>query len=92
MASLVERLRIRSERRPIYNIDDSDDENDFVKRNSGSGSSHDKIEKIERPDAVVFAFLPLPYVYSLSPFSDLCYLVRNLSAVHLSLCVFVSVC
>ncbi|XP_073042512.1 CHD3-type chromatin-remodeling factor PICKLE-like isoform X1 [Primulina eburnea] len=51
MASLVERLRIRSERRPIYNIDDSDDENDFVKRNSGSGSSNDKIERIERIDA-----------------------------------------
>ncbi|KAI3467977.1 hypothetical protein Pfo_024640 [Paulownia fortunei] len=50
MASLVERLRVRSDRRPIYNIDESDEEADFVKKKSGTGPSSDKIEKIERPD------------------------------------------
>ncbi|KAL3650669.1 hypothetical protein CASFOL_007072 [Castilleja foliolosa] len=48
MASLVERLRVRSDRRPIYNLDDSDEESDFLKRKSGTAS--DKIERIERPD------------------------------------------
>ncbi|CAA0841965.1 CHD3-type chromatin-remodeling factor PICKLE [Striga hermonthica] len=46
MASLVERLRVRSDRRPLYNLDDSDDEFDFTRKESGT----DKIEKIERPD------------------------------------------
>ncbi|KAL8063013.1 hypothetical protein ABFX02_01G000800 [Erythranthe guttata] len=50
MASLVERLRVRSDRRPVYNIDESDEESDFVKRKSATGASSDKIEKIERPD------------------------------------------
>ncbi|KAG5225208.1 GYMNOS family protein [Salix suchowensis] len=30
MSSLVERLRVRSERGPIYNLDESDDDADFV--------------------------------------------------------------
>ncbi|GER35306.1 chromodomain helicase DNA binding protein [Striga asiatica] len=51
MASLVERLRVRSDRRPIYNLDDSDDESDFLKRKSGTDPSSDKFEKFERPDA-----------------------------------------
>ncbi|KAK4415413.1 CHD3-type chromatin-remodeling factor PICKLE [Sesamum alatum] len=50
MASLVERLRVRSDRRPIYNLDESDEESDFMKKKSGAGPSSDKIEKIERPD------------------------------------------
>ncbi|CAL5355214.1 unnamed protein product [Camellia sinensis] len=50
MSSLVERLRVRSERRPIYNLDDSDDEAYLDK--GKSGSSHHKIEKIIRPDSV----------------------------------------
>ncbi|KAL3656097.1 hypothetical protein CASFOL_000493 [Castilleja foliolosa] len=50
MASLVERLRVRSDRKPIYNLDDSDEESDFLKKKTGTGSSSDKIEKIERPD------------------------------------------
>ncbi|KAI7995163.1 CHD3-type chromatin-remodeling factor PICKLE [Camellia lanceoleosa] len=49
MSSLVERLRVRSERRPIYNLDDSDDEAYLDK--GKSGSSHHKIEKIVRPDS-----------------------------------------
>lgn len=52
MASLVERLRVRSDRRPVYNIDESDDDAD-IKRKSGTGTSSDKIEKIERPDVVI---------------------------------------
>ncbi|PIN15480.1 Chromodomain-helicase DNA-binding protein [Handroanthus impetiginosus] len=51
MASLYERLRLRSDRRPSYNIDESDDEPDSGnKKSRTSGPSSDKIEKIERPD------------------------------------------
>ncbi|EPS66504.1 hypothetical protein M569_08273, partial [Genlisea aurea] len=50
MSSLVERLRVRSDRRPVYNLDDSDDEPDSVKKR-GMGSPSGVIEKIERPDA-----------------------------------------
>ncbi|KAF2287266.1 hypothetical protein GH714_039485 [Hevea brasiliensis] len=49
MSSLVERLRVRSERRPIYILDESDDDADFL---SGKpGKSQEKIERIVRPDA-----------------------------------------
>lgn len=48
MSSLVERLRTRSERRPIYSIDESDDD-DFVLRKPGV--TQDKLEKIVRDDA-----------------------------------------
>lgn len=52
MSSLVERLRVRSDRRPVYNIDESDDEADFV---SGKrGTAPEKFEKIIRSDAVCF--------------------------------------
>ncbi|XP_065848676.1 CHD3-type chromatin-remodeling factor PICKLE-like [Euphorbia lathyris] len=47
MSSLVERLRVRSERRPIYNLDESDDD-DFVLRKHGQ--SQEIIEKIVRDD------------------------------------------
>ncbi|OWM86763.1 hypothetical protein CDL15_Pgr015799 [Punica granatum] len=50
MSSLVERLRARSDRRPVYNLDDSDDDGDFVSGKPRSGL--DKIEKIVRDDAV----------------------------------------
>ncbi|KAL3843998.1 hypothetical protein ACJIZ3_001401 [Penstemon smallii] len=50
MASLVERLRVRSDKKPVYIIDESDDEDDLVKKNSRSGPSQDKFEKIKRPD------------------------------------------
>ncbi|KAL6502117.1 hypothetical protein OROGR_027250 [Orobanche gracilis] len=49
MTSLVERLRVRSDRRPIYNLDESDEESDFLKNKSGTGPS-EKIERFERPD------------------------------------------
>ncbi|KAL5724023.1 DNA helicase [Ranunculus cassubicifolius] len=49
MSSLVERLRIRTERRPLYNLDESDDD-DFLVKPSGS-TTQTKVEKIERPDA-----------------------------------------
>uniref|UniRef100_A0A2C9UD31 CHD3-type chromatin-remodeling factor PICKLE n=1 Tax=Manihot esculenta TaxID=3983 RepID=A0A2C9UD31_MANES len=49
MSSLVERLRVRSERKPLYNLDESDDDAEFV---SGKpGKSQEKIERIVRPDA-----------------------------------------
>lgn len=54
MSSLVERLRVRSERRPIYNLDDSDDDADVVP--GKSGASQEKFEKIVRSDAVCFYF------------------------------------
>ncbi|PQQ21046.1 CHD3-type chromatin-remodeling factor PICKLE [Prunus yedoensis var. nudiflora] len=49
MSSLVERLRVRSDRRPVYNIDESDDEADFVTRKPGT--AEEKFEKIVRSDA-----------------------------------------
>lgn len=49
MSSLVERLRVRSDRRPVYNIDESDDDADLVQ--GKSMASQQMIEKIERTDA-----------------------------------------
>ncbi|RVX19798.1 CHD3-type chromatin-remodeling factor PICKLE [Vitis vinifera] len=49
MSSLVERLRVRSDRRPIYNLDESDDDADLV--HGKSGMSQEKFEKIVRSDA-----------------------------------------
>ncbi|XP_021769423.1 CHD3-type chromatin-remodeling factor PICKLE-like [Chenopodium quinoa] len=48
MSSLVERLRVRSERRPVYNIDVSDDEADLARGKSGNPS--EKPERIARED------------------------------------------
>ncbi|KAE8654547.1 CHD3-type chromatin-remodeling factor PICKLE [Hibiscus syriacus] len=49
MSSLVERLRVRSERKPIYNLDESDDDADFV--SGRSCKNEEKLEKIVRDDA-----------------------------------------
>ncbi|GKU87355.1 hypothetical protein SLEP1_g1763 [Rubroshorea leprosula] len=54
MSSLVERLRARSERRPIYNLDDSDEEADF--EHGKPGKTKEKLEQIDRTDAVCFLF------------------------------------
>ncbi|KAF4352937.1 hypothetical protein G4B88_001370 [Cannabis sativa] len=49
MSSLVERLRVRSERRPVYNLDDSDEDVDVVR---GRGATtQEKFEKMDRSDA-----------------------------------------
>ncbi|XP_050216353.1 CHD3-type chromatin-remodeling factor PICKLE [Mercurialis annua] len=48
MSSLVERLRVRSERRPVYNLDESDDE-DFLSKKHGK--YEEPIERIIRDDA-----------------------------------------
>ena len=53
MSSLVERLRVRSDRRPIYTLDESDDEGDFVKKRPGVGPSSDDFERFQRPDVVI---------------------------------------
>ncbi|KAG6409519.1 hypothetical protein SASPL_127559 [Salvia splendens] len=53
MSSLVERLRVRSDRRPIYTLDESDDEGDFVKKRPGVGPSSDNFERFQRPDVVM---------------------------------------
>ncbi|XP_019437785.1 PREDICTED: CHD3-type chromatin-remodeling factor PICKLE-like isoform X2 [Lupinus angustifolius] len=47
MSSLVERLRVRSDRKPIYNIDDSDDD-DFLPRKPGT--TLENFERIVRSD------------------------------------------
>lgn len=57
MASLVERLRARSEKRPLY---EDDSEDDFIAKKRASGgnqtaagsSSSEKIERFVREDAV----------------------------------------
>ncbi|PRQ42235.1 putative DNA helicase chromatin regulator PHD family [Rosa chinensis] len=48
MSSLVERLRTRSDRKPIYNIDESDDDPDFG--TGKPGRAQEKFEKIVRTD------------------------------------------
>lgn len=54
MSSLVERLRVRSDRKPIYNMDESDDDADFI--SGKSGKTEEKLERIVRTDAVSFLF------------------------------------
>lgn len=54
MSSLVERLRVRSDKRPRYTLDESDD--DFPPR-GGNGKGKDRdgdppVKQIEREDAV----------------------------------------
>ncbi|XVE71251.1 hypothetical protein DITRI_Ditri10aG0135600 [Diplodiscus trichospermus] len=51
MSSLVERLRVRSDRKPIYSLDESDDDADFVPGKSGK-KTEEKLERIVRTDAV----------------------------------------
>ncbi|XP_022754460.1 CHD3-type chromatin-remodeling factor PICKLE-like isoform X2 [Durio zibethinus] len=48
MSSLVERLRVRSDRKPIYSLDESDDDADFV---SGKSGKTEMLERIVRTDA-----------------------------------------
>lgn len=57
MSSLVERLRVRSDCRPIYNIDESDDDADLMPRKCGT--TREKFERIVRSDAVSHFFLLL---------------------------------
>ncbi|KAE8056294.1 hypothetical protein FH972_013079 [Carpinus fangiana] len=49
MSSLVERLRVRSDRKPVYNIDESDDDADFLL--GKPGTTQEKFERIVRSDA-----------------------------------------
>ena len=54
MSSLVERLRVRSEKRPLYTLDESDDD---LPPRGGGGKGRDRhsdgpTERIEREDAV----------------------------------------
>lgn len=55
MSSLVERLRVRSDRKPVYNIDESDDDADFLP--GKPGTTQEKFERIVRSDAVCFFYL-----------------------------------
>ncbi|BAH93367.1 Os06g0183800 [Oryza sativa Japonica Group] len=54
MSSLVERLRVRSEKRPLYTLDESDDD---LPPRGGGGKGRDRhsdgpTERIEREDAL----------------------------------------
>lgn len=49
MSSLVERLRVRSDRRPVYNLDESDDDDLLPKK---PGTVLENMERIVRSDAV----------------------------------------
>lgn len=51
----MERLRVRSDRRPIYNLDESDDDADFLPRKPGT--TQEKLERIVRTDAVCYFLL-----------------------------------
>lgn len=55
MSSLVERLRVRSDRKPIYQLDESDDDADFEQ--GKRGTTEEKFERIVRIDAVCFLIL-----------------------------------
>lgn len=49
MSSLVERLRVRSDRKPVYSLDESEDEFDIM---HGKSKNTQTFEKIDRTDAV----------------------------------------
>lgn len=53
----MERLRVRSDRRPIYNLDESDDDADFLPRKPGT--TEEKLERIVRSDAVFYFLFAL---------------------------------
>lgn len=61
MSSLVERLRVRSERRPLYTDDDSDDDLYAARGGSESKQEERPPERIVRDDAVrvFYVFLVL---------------------------------
>lgn len=49
MSSLVERLRVRSDRKPVYNLNDSEDDSDVAQGKSKNAMT---FEKIVRADVV----------------------------------------
>lgn len=55
MSSLVERLRLRSDRKPVYNLDESDDEDYAPKKDR----TFEQVEAIVRTDAVCLSLLLL---------------------------------
>lgn len=93
MASLVERLRVRSDRRPIYTLDESDEEADFVKKKSGSS---DNFERIQRPDAVILPASSRRYLMHfhvslrLSPI--FCIFVVSLRYIYCYISVYMCLC
>lgn len=50
MSSLVERLRVRSDSRPRYSLDESDDDSDLL---LGKSKKTEQYEKIVRDDSVL---------------------------------------
>lgn len=61
MSSLVERLRVKSDRKQFYTIDLSDDDDDDSMP-SKSQTTQEKFERIVRSDAVCY-FLPFCFYY-----------------------------
>lgn len=49
MSSLAERLRVRSDQKPVYNLDDSEDDSDVAQGRSENAKTS---EKIVRADVV----------------------------------------
>ncbi|KAJ7958516.1 CHD3-type chromatin-remodeling factor PICKLE [Quillaja saponaria] len=54
MSSLVERLRVRSDRKPRSNLEYSDDEADLL---PGKPGDQEKFERIDRADVVCYFIL-----------------------------------
>ncbi|KAK1375866.1 CHD3-type chromatin-remodeling factor PICKLE-like [Heracleum sosnowskyi] len=50
MSSLVERLRVRSDRKPVYNLDDSEDDSDVAEGKSKSAKTFEKIVRADAKD------------------------------------------
>lgn len=80
MSSLVERLRVRSDRKPVYNIDESDDDGDFLP--GKPVRTEEKFERIVRNDAVC-CFLP---------FASLVFCLVKLRVVFLEFLLYVKIC
>lgn len=66
MSSLVERLRVRSDRKPVYNIDDWDDGEELDLKKTGPSSDQQKIERIVRDDAVCSCSFSVVFVVVIS--------------------------
>ncbi|CAN8289375.1 unnamed protein product [Cochlearia groenlandica] len=67
MRSLVERLRIRSDRKPVYNLDVSDDDDFLPKKDR----TLEHVEAIVRTDAVLFTYMEVTENLQVSPLNEM---------------------
>lgn len=51
----MERLRVRSEKRPVYNLDDDSDDELMVRQGSWKTKHENTVQKIVRDDVVLFS-------------------------------------